>query len=710
MSDFKALEKTILKGTVVERRWSTLEKDIPVANGKPVWKEPEPAYNAKYPYNKVTESEAGHVMEVDDTPGGERLHVSHVAGTYMEIDKTGTMRRKVVGDNYEIIVRNNNVYIKGNCNVTVEGAYNLMVKDTCDIEIAGATRVVIKDDVNVQISGDATVNVKGDLNASAKNISLQAEQNVSIKAGKSLSLAAGANLTAQAGASMKLNAGTMSLDAGNISLNSGGALGGIAGALGGGALSGALGPAVGGLTGFSGLADLAGVADLSTLGQLSSLNVGSLNSLAGFDVGALGAATGLKIGSLGDLAQINPSSISMGSIQGLVGLNNTDLGKLATAANLDVSAIGGVQNLNLNSFDGFNLTKLGADAGVNVTKLTSLVGVKELANVSNLSNVGNQLGLNNILGRTGLGSQNTGLGSTFKNLSLPSLNLANIASYSPSALTGGSNFNNIAVQNGLYSQASLSQGNGLVKNASGSILSSLKLPPAVNNALGNKALDVTSLGRQVSQLGTKLGGLGIVTNLLRGTTNTGVRYDFAPSTANIAGRPVVNEFANYTDFPETLRLSQYYTLGDVTSRVSEPALQDTLTAQNGMTENQIAHNLKALAVNVLDPIRAQYSNVEILSGFQTSNSADNCCTRGRGARLVFPGTRKNQYYNIASWIKTNVPYDQLILNYKTTGDGEPWIYVSYNQDGNRAITAPDKIMTNMNNVKAMDGLVDLSGE
>ena len=72
MSDFKALEKTILKGTVVERRWSTLEKDIPVANGKPSWKEPEPAYNAKYPFNKVTESEAGHVMEIDDTPGGER--------------------------------------------------------------------------------------------------------------------------------------------------------------------------------------------------------------------------------------------------------------------------------------------------------------------------------------------------------------------------------------------------------------------------------------------------------------------------------------------------------------------------------------------------------------------------------------------------------------------------------------------------------------
>jgi hypothetical protein len=709
MSDFKALEKTLLKGTVVERRWSTLEKDITVANGKPKWNEPEPAYNAKYPFNKVTETEAGHIVEMDDTPGGERIHMSHVVGTYVEIDKTGTMRRKVVGDNYEIIVRNNNVYIKGNCNVTVEGAYNLMVKDTCDIEISGATKVVIKDDVNVQISGDANVTVKGDLNASAKNIAFNAEQNVSIKAGKSLNLQAGANLSAQAGSSMKLNAGTMSLDAGNIALNGGGALGGIAGSLGGGALTGALGPAVGGLTGLSGLADLAGVADLSSLGDLSGLKVGSLTDLAGFDVGSLGSLTGLNITSLGDLANINPSALNMTSIQGLVNLNPTDLSKLATAANIDVTALGGIDKLSLGDFEGQNLTKLGQASGVNVSKLTSLAGIKDLANISNLSNIGNQLGLSNLLQRTGLGSLTTGLGTSFNNLQLPKLDLANLASYSPSALTGGSAFNNTAVQTGLFSATSLTQGNSVVKSASSGILGSLKLPASVSSALG-PTTDVSQLGLQVSQLGTRLGGLGIVSNLLRGSTDTGVRYDFAPLTETQTGRPVVNEFANFTDFPETLRLSQYYTLGDVTSRVSEPALQDALQAQNGLSEAEISHNLKALAVNVLDPIRSQYDNVQILSGFQVSTSADNCCTRGRGARLQFAGTRKNQYYNIASWIKTNIPFDQLILNYKTTGDEQPWIYVSYNQAGNREVTAPDKIMTYMNNVKAMDGLVDLSGE
>ena len=30
-----------------------------------------------YPWNHVYESEAGHIMEIDDTPGGERLYKEH---------------------------------------------------------------------------------------------------------------------------------------------------------------------------------------------------------------------------------------------------------------------------------------------------------------------------------------------------------------------------------------------------------------------------------------------------------------------------------------------------------------------------------------------------------------------------------------------------------------------------------------------------------
>jgi hypothetical protein len=49
----------------------------------PLGPEPESAYASKYPYNKVISTEGGHVIEVDDTPNQERIHIYHKSGTYV---------------------------------------------------------------------------------------------------------------------------------------------------------------------------------------------------------------------------------------------------------------------------------------------------------------------------------------------------------------------------------------------------------------------------------------------------------------------------------------------------------------------------------------------------------------------------------------------------------------------------------------------------
>jgi hypothetical protein len=76
---------------------------------------------SEYPLNKVEESESGHLSEVDDTPGYERLTKMHKSGTIEEIIPDGTKVTKVVGDNYNIILKDNNIHIHGNCNIYVEG-------------------------------------------------------------------------------------------------------------------------------------------------------------------------------------------------------------------------------------------------------------------------------------------------------------------------------------------------------------------------------------------------------------------------------------------------------------------------------------------------------------------------------------------------------------------------------------------------------------
>lgn len=71
------------------------------------WDEPDPTkvYNSKYPYNKVMASESGHVQEIDDTPGYERIHTFHRSGTFDEMQPNGDRVQKTVGNHYRIIYK-----------------------------------------------------------------------------------------------------------------------------------------------------------------------------------------------------------------------------------------------------------------------------------------------------------------------------------------------------------------------------------------------------------------------------------------------------------------------------------------------------------------------------------------------------------------------------------------------------------------------------
>lgn len=98
-------------------------------NKEMIGTEPESAYNATYPYNKVFKSESGHVVEIDDTPNYERLHTFHKSGTYTEIDHDGRHVLKVVGDSHEVVAKNKKVFILGDLDIEVTG----------DIRINGKT-------------------------------------------------------------------------------------------------------------------------------------------------------------------------------------------------------------------------------------------------------------------------------------------------------------------------------------------------------------------------------------------------------------------------------------------------------------------------------------------------------------------------------------------------------------------------------------------
>ena len=106
-------------------------------NPKGVASDESPYTSAKYPYNHVHESEAGHIHEIDDTPGGERLMQQHSTGTFTEIHPDGTKVVKVIGDNYEIIAGKSSILVVGDANITYHGNVRELVKGDYALEVEG---------------------------------------------------------------------------------------------------------------------------------------------------------------------------------------------------------------------------------------------------------------------------------------------------------------------------------------------------------------------------------------------------------------------------------------------------------------------------------------------------------------------------------------------------------------------------------------------
>ena len=102
--------------TIVQDKKDSQDKSVPSVFGK-TFDEPDVPDSREYPYNHVKETESGHVEEYDDTEGEERFHRYHKMGTFVEVQKDGTEVRHVVKDKFELIIGDNSVHIKGDCNV-----------------------------------------------------------------------------------------------------------------------------------------------------------------------------------------------------------------------------------------------------------------------------------------------------------------------------------------------------------------------------------------------------------------------------------------------------------------------------------------------------------------------------------------------------------------------------------------------------------------
>lgn len=126
-------------------------------------------YAAKYPHNKTITTESGHVLELDDTPKAERIHVYHKSGAYVEIFPDGSIVTKSMKDSTSVTMNDHSIsVVKGDLQILANEGKIQIVSDG-DIDLVSKSGVINIAGTEVGITGnvfiDGDIELKGELNA-----------------------------------------------------------------------------------------------------------------------------------------------------------------------------------------------------------------------------------------------------------------------------------------------------------------------------------------------------------------------------------------------------------------------------------------------------------------------------------------------------------------------------------------------------------------
>ena len=129
------------------------------------------------------ESESGHIREMDDTPGAERIHERHATGTGYEIHPDGDKVTRVKKDNYDLTYGQQYTHIRGTQSTTVNGGVKVFVNASGE----GGRDATQQFHYTIEVGNNANVNIqvnKGDVNL------ITSDGNINMKSGKDINIEA----------------------------------------------------------------------------------------------------------------------------------------------------------------------------------------------------------------------------------------------------------------------------------------------------------------------------------------------------------------------------------------------------------------------------------------------------------------------------------------------------------------------------------------
>ena len=97
----------------------------------------QPQKASIYPFNQVNETPSGHVIEIDDTPGGERILIKHETGAGVELKPDGSLVINSMRNTVQVSAGDQKVTIGGNGEITYEGSLTLNVTGDYNVNVGG---------------------------------------------------------------------------------------------------------------------------------------------------------------------------------------------------------------------------------------------------------------------------------------------------------------------------------------------------------------------------------------------------------------------------------------------------------------------------------------------------------------------------------------------------------------------------------------------
>ena len=175
--------------------------------------------------------------------------------------------------------------------------------------------------------------------------------------------------------------------------------------------------------------------------------------------------------------------------------------------------------------------------------------------------------------------------------------------------------------------------------------------------------------------------------------------------------------AIHQGFNMNTKLSPTTTLGDFINKlVAIPnCKRKSVPAQMGLSPDQIVCNLAHLCVEVWEPIKARYPNAIITNTLRVgSNVGAGPHGTGQGMDIQFNVTNggsipPKDYFAIAQWIKSNISFNQMLLEYSTVkGYLVAWIHISIYAGTGKQTNDASRVLTFMNNKTHSVGLSNLA--